>query len=73
MLRQDEGLGDGAASRLDRAIGITRSVLELLALERRRAWRKVRKLWRKHRDTGWALVSVVAAVALGILIAHFGD
>jgi hypothetical protein len=54
MLRHDEGLGDWAAFRLDHAIRIARSVVVALALKRRRVRRKVRKLWRKHPDTGWA-------------------
>lgn len=72
MLRQDQGLGDRAALRLDHAIRIARSVLVMLTHERGGVRRKVRKLRRKHPDTGWALLSVVAAVGLGILIAHIG-
>jgi hypothetical protein len=72
MLRQDQGLRDGAAFRLDRAIRMARSILVVLALERRRVRRKVRKLRRKHPDTGWVLLSALAAVLLGVLIAHFG-
>jgi hypothetical protein len=65
VLRQDQGLEEGAAPRGDRWIGIARSVVALLARGSKRIRRSVRRVGRNYGAT--AMVYVIGALAAGVL------
>ena len=73
MLRQDQFGREGAAFRSADWTRIARSFLVLLARRRRRLRRRMRKYWRKHGTAWEAFLTLLAAGAVGFLIAYLGS